>query len=246
MSLHEAIVAVVAGLFGFSALLFLLLDLFAIAPRQSHLRWSLFVAQLAIVAALMVPPLLGNPWVMVAGALLLARGLYELWRLCRSTESPLGWRCGMAAAFLTAQVGLTVTLIRGPDGFAHLMWIYMFTEMFDMGGYLVGKWRGRRYPFPRLSPHKSLEGMVGGLLAALMLAVPVNIWLYHRPWDGVLQQGVVILLAALAGDLATSYLKRRAGCKDFAPVSRHHGGVLDIYDALLMASPVYLLMLWLA
>ncbi|MBF0187602.1 MAG: phosphatidate cytidylyltransferase, partial [Magnetococcales bacterium] len=209
----------------------------------SDRHWSLFRDQVVIVGLVLVPALVGEPWILLVGLLLLVRGLYEVWGLCtQGRKRLLGGVCWFLPPLLIVQIGLTVDLARGPDGFSKLMWVYMFTEIFDVGAYIIGKRFGRHTPFPRLSPHKSTEGLLGGVLLVLLVASVVNGFLYRLPWSIVVWQGAILLVAGLVGDLFYSHLKRRAGCKDFPAVSRHHGGVLDIYDALLMAAPIYWVM----
>jgi len=126
------------------------------------------------------------------------------------------------------------------EAFAWLAMIYIVVEVNDSFAYLCGRAFGRRRLLPRLSPSKTVLGLLAGLAAALAVGLALNAYVFALPWPAALAAVVVIVAGGLAGDFATSALKRRAGRKDFAPVLQAHGGVLDIYDSLLFAAPPFL------
>jgi phosphatidate cytidylyltransferase len=108
---------------------------------------------------------------------------------------------------------------------------------YDTGAYLVGRQIGRHKFLTHISPSKSLEGLVGGLVAttavtALMLAA------MGQPPVHALVVGPLVGLAAQAGDLAESMLKRAAGAKDSGTLIPGHGGILDRIDSFLFAAPM--------
>jgi phosphatidate cytidylyltransferase len=111
----------------------------------------------------------------------------------------------------------------------------------DSGAYYVGRRFGRRKLAPRLSPGKTVEGLLGGIAASLLgivacwrlLGLGDTIGFGH-----VLPLGLLIALFAVLGDLAESAIKRGAGVKDSGTLFPGHGGVLDRLDSLLFAAPV--------
>ncbi len=106
----------------------------------------------------------------------------------------------------------------------------------DVGAYLVGRTFGRHKLFERISPNKSWEGFWGGVVSAVVVGVLVG-WLQCVSlllWAGA---GVVIAVSGVYGDLVESMLKRSVNLKDSGQVIPGHGGVLDRFDALLMAVP---------
>ena len=117
----------------------------------------------------------------------------------------------------------------------------------DTAQYYAGRTFGRRPLAPQLSPKKTVEGAVGGLVVApifLALAGPQLLPAARPAVIAVL--GVAIVIAGIAGDLFESMLKRAANVKDSAALIPGHGGVLDRIDALLFATPVfYLYLRWL-
>ena len=112
----------------------------------------------------------------------------------------------------------------------------------DTAQYYVGRLTGRRPLAPRLSPNKTIEGALGGFVAApifLYFAGPQLIPV-ARPLIIALL-GIVLVAAGIVGDLFESMLKRAAGLKDSSSLIPGHGGVLDRIDALLFATPVFYL-----
>lgn len=102
----------------------------------------------------------------------------------------------------------------------------------DTGAYLVGKPLGRHKLWPRVSPGKSWEGFIGGLIAAALVAGAVFGW---SMW-GV---GAAVGALATAGDLTQSAWKRRLGIKDSGTLIPGHGGILDRFDGFVYAAPMY-------
>ncbi len=109
----------------------------------------------------------------------------------------------------------------------------------DTAAYYVGTAFGRRPLAPRVSPKKTVEGAVGGVLGALVAAFVARAWFMHRL--GVadcLFLGLALGTIGILGDLVESMLKRGAGLKDSASLVPGHGGILDRMDSLLYAGPV--------
>ena len=108
---------------------------------------------------------------------------------------------------------------------------------YDTGAYLTGRWIGRRRLIDHISPSKTLEGLVGGLVTAT-LAAGLGAWLVGlEPWHALLI-GPLVGISAQAGDLAESLVKRAAGRKESGFLIPGHGGMLDRIDSFLFAAPV--------
>jgi phosphatidate cytidylyltransferase len=116
----------------------------------------------------------------------------------------------------------------------------------DIGAYVVGSWIGSRPLAPAVSPGKTVEGFIGGLLAALVIGAIVGRQL--DPWGGTrhgLVLGLVVGIAAPFGDLFESMIKRDLSLKDSGTVFPGHGGALDRFDSLLFTLPAaYYVAFW--
>lgn len=108
---------------------------------------------------------------------------------------------------------------------------------YDTGAYLTGRALGRRRMVDHISPSKTVEGLVGGLVVATLGAGIGAALIGLEPWHPLVI-GPVVGLAAQAGDLAESMLKRAAGRKESGFLVPGHGGILDRLDSFLFAAPV--------
>ncbi len=128
-----------------------------------------------------------------------------------------------------------------------LLAIFIFIWVNDTGAYLVGSRWGKRRLAPSISPKKSVEGSIGGLLLVLLSAVILRLLLFPElSWLRILLIATVVAVFGTIGDLFESSLKRQAGVKDSGKLIPGHGGILDRIDSLLLAVPaVYLLLAFL-
>jgi phosphatidate cytidylyltransferase len=156
----------------------------------------------------------------------------------------LMWRGHARSLFLAAVypgAGLVhlVALGATENGFGHLVFLYAVIELGDSAAWLAGSYLGGPKVWPRLSPNKTWAGSVGGLLGALGGGLVFAFAVPGRSLTYVVTAALLLGVAGQAGDLAGSAIKRRAGVKDFGTLLPHHGGALDVWDALLFCSPVY-------
>src|SRR3954451_23457934 len=107
---------------------------------------------------------------------------------------------------------------------------------YDTGAYFVGKRFGRRKFLSHISPSKTYAGLIGGIVATTAVVALLLVGLGRGP-RGALLLGPLVALAAQAGDLAESMLKRAAGAKDSSHLIPGHGGILDRIDSFLFAAP---------
>ncbi|MSO31070.1 MAG: phosphatidate cytidylyltransferase [Acidobacteria bacterium] len=156
---------------------------------------------------------------------------------------------GSAAAsiFPSLYLGLPIgamVAIRDARGREALVLLMLTVVVSDTAQYYSGRAFGRRPLAPAISPKKTVEGAIGGLLSgAMVLAVVGAWWLPVIPLVLRVLFGVTIVALGIAGDLFESMLKRSAGVKDSSSLIPGHGGILDRIDALLFAAPVYYVVL---
>ena len=128
-----------------------------------------------------------------------------------------------------------------------LLALFVFIWVNDTGAFLAGTAFGRHRLFERISPKKSWEGFVGGLIACILVALATNHWcneFFQVPelgiWVGL---SIVTSVVATFGDLVESLIKRTEGVKDSGHLIPGHGGILDRIDSLLLVSPAALIYL---
>lgn len=129
----------------------------------------------------------------------------------------------------------------GPITIAVLLMMIWAT---DTGGYFFGRQFGKRKMAPLVSPKKSIEGLIGGLISAMIIAGICGPWLlgYNITQSLIfIGFGILVGMFSVIGDLSISMFKRAADVKDSGTLFPGHGGVLDRLDSLFSASPIFLL-----
>ncbi len=124
-----------------------------------------------------------------------------------------------------------------PFGLRLFLLSWLTTIAADTFAYVIGKTLGHHPLCPAISPGKTVEGAVGGLLGALSVAALLGTWFNFVLWHAV-TLGALVALVGLIGDLSKSVIKRDIGVKDFGTLIPGHGGVLDRFDSLLVNMPV--------
>ena len=118
---------------------------------------------------------------------------------------------------------------------------YFFLVVFgsDTGAYFTGRALGRHKLAPAISPGKTVEGLIGGILTAAALAALSTWWFFHElPYQWSIPLACVLAIAGVLGDLCESAMKRGAKTKDAASILPGHGGFLDRLDSLLFSAPI--------
>jgi phosphatidate cytidylyltransferase len=149
----------------------------------------------------------------------------------------LAWLAAAAAPTSLPADGATRTLLS--DGRAWPLLLVAAVWSYDTGAFLVGRTIGRHPFMPWISARKTVEGVVGGLVAATLASAIVLALMGRAPLEA-LALGPLLGAAAQAGDLGESLLKRAAGAKDSGATIPGHGGILDRVDSFLFAGPILL------
>lgn len=146
--------------------------------------------------------------------------------------------------FLLLCMGLSVLpnlLHRTPFTGVDLAWffyLFVLTALNDIAQFVSGKCFGRHTLAPRISPHKTWQGLLGGVLVSMAVSVTLGRYLQLAGVAQLLALALLLSLGGLAGDLVFSAAKRRLGIKDFSQLIPGHGGILDRVDSLVLTAPL--------
>lgn len=137
-------------------------------------------------------------------------------------------------------LSFAIVIGRSENAVELVLLLVLLTASFDIAGYFVGRAFGRRLIAPRVSPRKTVEGLVGGIvvtasLAAILSTIPAYDFM---ELPGAILLALVVSLFAPLGDAAESVVKRALDTKDMGSILPGHGGMLDRIDALLFVVPV--------
>ena len=129
------------------------------------------------------------------------------------------------------------------DSYDGLKWVILLMEVVwfgDTGAYFTGQKYGKRKLYPKISPNKSLEGALGGLIFSVVAAL-ISKWTYFSALDYIdcMILGTMGGAFGQAGDLIDSMLKRAVAVKDSGSVMPGHGGVFDRFDGIIFSAPFF-------
>ena len=135
---------------------------------------------------------------------------------------------------ISTRVGFTPTLS------THLLGYFFLVLMgSDTGAYFAGRALGKHKLAPGISPGKTWEGLIGGLVAAAAFAALATFWFFPElPYQFSIPLAIVMAGIGVLGDLAESAMKRGSKTKDAASILPGHGGLLDRLDSLLLNAPI--------
>lgn len=131
------------------------------------------------------------------------------------------------------------------DDGAYIVWlIFIGSWISDTGAYCVGVLCGKHKAFPKLSPKKSIEGCIGGILLSVLFGIGYNLVLHYffsvdflHIWQIAIICGVASIISQV-GDLAASAVKRNYDVKDYGKLIPGHGGILDRFDSIIFVAPL--------
>ncbi len=149
--------------------------------------------------------------------------------------------CALLGVFYVAllfayQVGVLRT---GADGKQWLVFLYFIIWASDIGAYSIGIPFGKHRLYEKVSPKKSVEGLLGALSASAAMALLCRVWFMPPIGAGeAVAIAIVLSVVGTIGDFVESLFKRSAGVKDSGVIIPGHGGILDRMDSMLFAAPV--------
>lgn len=139
---------------------------------------------------------------------------------------------------ISMRVGFDETLV--PNLSTKLLGYFFLVVMgSDVGAYFIGKGIGKHKLVPKISPNKTWEGLLGGLVLAAGFAALSTVWFFPElPYKASIPLALGMALVGVGGDLTESAMKRGADAKDAASILPGHGGLLDRLDSLLFNAPI--------
>ncbi len=151
--------------------------------------------------------------------------------------------------YVIASFTAMVLLVDRPFGFYFLVIALYGPWISDVFAYLCGRFFGKHKLIPEVSPKKTVEGMVGGILFSVFFALVYGVVLtifidkiHSVSYFGLALAGAVVSAVSQVGDLIMSYIKRKYGVKDYGNCLPGHGGILDRFDSVLGVAPYMLLL----
>ncbi len=156
--------------------------------------------------------------------------------------------------FYVTMMMSTIYLVREGRAGAYFVWLVFISAWgSDTGAYFVGRLLGKHKLAPILSPKKTIEGAIGGVLVAGLIALIYGLFLNSafsvdnvNLVTGCCLTGLVGAVFSQIGDLSASAIKRNTGVKDYGNILPGHGGILDRFDSVLFTAPVvYIMMIFL-
>jgi len=182
-------------------------------------------------------------WILSAILTFLYPRYSKFWSSHRSIRALFGW-------LTLVPTWLAFIVLRSSEygsdmlhGAQLLMFLFLMVWSADVGAYFVGKSMGKHKLLPNVSPGKTMEGFIGGVICACIL---IGIAGFIMNWNVeqfllVLPITVLITTVSVLGDLNESMFKRQAGIKDSGSILPGHGGILDRIDSLTATAPIYAL-----
>lgn len=149
----------------------------------------------------------------------------------------------VAGVILPVLFGSLVRIICKDEGRFYVLIPFILSILSDTGAYFVGLKFGKHKLAPVISPKKTVEGLVGGVLCAvlgmLLYGLILHVFFkFHVNYFYVLIYGVIGSFAGVFGDLCFSAIKRQTGIKDYGKIIPGHGGILDRIDSVMLIAPV--------
>jgi phosphatidate cytidylyltransferase len=136
-------------------------------------------------------------------------------------------------------LGLVPAVPVAGGGAGLLLFLIVATQFNDVAQFTTGKLFGRHPIVPKISPKKTIEGFVGGLVSTSLLSAVMGPYLTVMDWHWSMLSGSIIAISGFCGDITISAVKRDLGVKDASHLIPGHGGILDRVDSLTYAAPVF-------
>ena len=203
-----------------------------------------------VVAALVALQVIGRQWLLLELLFFMVPLVVALFSVKHDAKTVITYLYA-SFAFLSLPSSLMLFMYRedlfgSMAGPALIILVFCILWANDIFAYLTGKLLGKHKLFPRISPGKTIEGSIGGLVFTMASLI---VFCHYSSWFPILHAiglAIVAVVFGTLGDLCESMLKRQAGVKDSGKLIPGHGGILDRFDSVMFSVPfifVYLLLL---
>jgi len=204
-------------------------------------RRTKFIMYFCVVHVVLLSAFLGSRALVGLFALLVLFGAFELYRVLHLVNGTrVFFRVGTSVGYFLLASGLLLFLLRSTKEVA--IFVYLVVATFDGFSQVIGNMCGTHPLVPLISPGKTIEGSLGGMFFAALMAGSLHA-LVSVTTLRALEAGAWIVVTGFFGDLLASWVKRACGVKDFGRSFPGHGGVLDRFDSFLLAGPAALFLL---
>jgi phosphatidate cytidylyltransferase len=240
MSEMEArLTSIIGGLFASGAVLMVLSHkLRKTGSSQVKADWMKYGVYLVLVISLLLSAYWSRWLTAVVFGIIVLGGSVELFR-----NLPKGSIVSSGASlvfFVTASTCLGHLLLGDVrTWFPAFAFVFLLVATTDSFSQLWGKLLGSHKLCPRLSPGKTQEGLLGGFVSAAVVSLILGFLLPEATILQLISLAIIIAASATGGDMLFSHVKRKIGIKDFSGILPGHGGILDRFDSLIVAAPVY-------
>jgi phosphatidate cytidylyltransferase len=183
-----------------------------------------------------------NPFIFrVLAILIISTGFYEMFGLFRgSGYVKKGFFLISIMVFVLFSIPFFLFSGMGKE---LIFFSFAILSIFDSFSTITGQLWGRKKLFPKISPNKTIEGFIGGMIVAVLSAILLR-GLIEVPATRAITLGAGVAVFAFIGDLLASYYKRKYNVKDFSSLIPEHGGFLDRFDSLIASGAWVTLLGW--
>lgn len=163
-------------------------------------------------------------------------GLYEIFKAQSFSRPPVLFCCFVLFIYLSILFAFVKFSNKIPT--AHICFVYFTVVTFDGFSQLSGQLFGKRKLIPKISPNKTFEGLIGGIILTLSASLSL---IHYTPlsMQQTIYTAVFICISALIGDLLASWYKRKCQIKDYSRLIPGHGGILDRFDSFMFSGAMY-------
>lgn len=212
-------------------------------PEVARRSWIKHITYFIITSVLFFSIALDIRIFRYVAVLIIAAGFIEVAKLFMES----GYRHKL---FFLAAMIILATLSAGFFSFSRMdqgliMFAFLILCIFDGFSQVTGQLLGKRKLFPKISPNKTVEGVIGGAAVAFLSSLVFRHLIPDIGFSGVLLNAAVVVVFAFAGDTAKSVYKRKYNVKDFSRLIPGHGGFLDRFDSLIAGGAGVALLAWL-